>query len=63
MHQSISILSVVGWYFFTLIQILKEHSVQANSGDPDLMPHFASSDLGLNCLHMFHKKDDRLIWV
>ena len=34
------------------------HSVKlGNSGDPDLMPHYVASDLGLHCLHMSHKKD------
>ena len=33
-----------------------EHSVLANSGDPDQMPHAAVSDLGLHCLPMSHKK-------
>ena len=26
-------------------------------------PHFVSSDLGLHCLRMSHKKDTRSIWV
>ena len=43
-----SILRVLGGIFH-LIQILIEHSV-ANSGDPDQMPHFAVSGLGLHCL-------------
>ena len=38
------------------------HSV-SNSADPDQMPHFEASDLGLHCLPMSHKKDARLIWV
>ena len=29
----------------------------ANSGDPDQMPHFAASDLGLHCLPI------SLLWV
>ena len=33
------------------------------SGDPDQMPRFAASDLGLYSLPMPHKKDARLIWV
>ena len=32
--------------FFIHITILLEHSI-ANSGDPDQMPHFVASDLGL----------------
>ena len=35
----------------------------ANSGDPDQMPQSLASHLGLYCLPMSHKKDDRLIWV
>ena len=31
-----------------------------NSGDPDQMPHFEASDLGLHCLHMSHIIDARL---
>ena len=27
------------------------------------MTHSAASDLGVQCLDMFHKKDARLIWV
>ena len=34
-----------------------------NSGDPDQMPHYLVSDLGLRCLPMSHKKDVRLICV
>ena len=49
--------------FFFLYQILIEHSVQANSGDPDQTPRSAASDLGLCCLPVSRKKDARLIWV
>ena len=35
----------------------------ANSVDPDQMPHFAASDLGLHYLPMSPKRDARLIWV
>ena len=27
------------------------------------MSHSASSDLGLHCLQMYHKKDTRIIWI
>ena len=37
--------------------------LQANSGDPDQMPHSLASDLGLHYLPMSHKKDARHIWV
>ena len=33
------------------------------SGDPDQMPHFAVSDLGLHYLPTSHKKGSWLIWV
>ena len=33
------------------------------SGDPDQMPRFATSNLGLYSLPMSHKKDARPIWV
>ena len=33
------------------------------SGDPDQMPRFATSDLGMYSLPMSHKKDARPIWV
>ena len=35
----------------------------ANSVDPDQMPRFAASELGLHCLPMSQKWDARLIWV
>ena len=35
----------------------------ANSGDPDQMPHFVASDLGLHYLPISNKKDARHIWV
>ena len=60
LDQTISALRVVGWYF--LFEI-KENILYANSGDPDQTPRSAASDLGLRCLSMSHKKDDRLIWV
>ena len=34
--------------------------MQANSGDPDQMPHI---DLGLHYLHMSHKKNAGHTWV
>ena len=37
--------------------------MQANSGDPDQMPHSVASDLGLRYLPMSHIKDARHIWV
>ena len=35
----------------------------ANTGDPDQMPHFAASDLGLHCLPITHLRVSRLQWV
>ena len=49
--------------FFHIIQILIEHSITANSGDPDQMPPYVASDLGLRCLLMSHKMNARFIWV
>ena len=37
--------------------------VSANRIALDGTPRFAASHLGLFCLPMSHKKDDRLIWV
>ena len=37
------------------------NTLLAKSGDPDQMPHYAASALGLLCLPMSHKKDTRLI--
>ena len=39
--------------------------MQANSGDPDKMPHLVASDLGLHYLLMSHKKNARHLglWV
>ena len=44
------------------MQMLIEHFVSI-SGEPDQMPRFVVSDLGLHCLPMSHKKVARLIWV
>ena len=35
----------------------------ANSGDPDQMPHFAASDLGLHCLSVTLLRVSQLQWV
>ena len=37
--------------------------MKANRITPDGMRRFAASYLGLLCLPLSHKKDDRLIWV
>ena len=62
LEQSISVLRDVGWYFSFLFK-MKENIIEANSGDPDQMPHSAASDLGLHCLTMSHKKDALLICI
>ena len=48
----------VSFIFHFSIQFL-----QANRISPDGTPRFAASHLGLFCLPMSHKMDDRLIWV
>ena len=35
----------------------------ANNGDPDQMPHYAASDLGLHCLPIILSAVSRLQWV
>ena len=51
-----------GWYL--LLSCFTEISeLNANSVDPDQMPHSVASDLGLHCLPMFFLWDGRLIWV
>ena len=51
-------------YFFLLISCFVEISIlNANSVDPDQMPHSAASDLGLHCLPMSLLWDARLKWV
>ena len=62
LNQSISVLRVAGLFFFIFIQILIEYSI-ANSGDPYQMTGYVASYLGQHCLHTFHKRDARLIWV
>ena len=37
--------------------------LNANSVDPDQMPHSATSDLGLHCLPISHLWDTRHKWV
>ena len=41
----------------------ESNQTKTNSGDPDQMPHYAVSDLGVHCLPISHKKDFRLKWV
>ena len=37
--------------------------INANSGDPDQMPHLAASELGLHCLQNIFLEVSRLKWV
>ena len=37
--------------------------LNANSGDPDQMPHSVASDLGLHCLSITHLGVSQLQWV
>ena len=53
---------MLGGIFSFLFEFLYK-IMQANSEDPDQMPHSVASDLGLHCLPMSHKKDARHIWV
>ena len=39
------------------------HVFDANSVDPNQMPQFAASDLGLYCLQMSHLWDSRYKWI
>ena len=48
-EHKISELNEGGTFLFSMVQILIK---QANSGEPDQTPHFAASDLGLQCLPM-----------
>ena len=45
-----------------LIRVFGKQTVPV-SGDPDQMPHFTASDLGLYSLPMSHKKDARRLSV
>ena len=42
---------------------LRTFCIKENSEDPDQIPHYAVSDLGLHCLHISHKKDVILIII
>ena len=55
----ISILRVVGWYFFILFKLQKK-LLQANSGEPDRAPR---SDLVLHCLPMSHRNLGLYAWL
>ena len=59
LDQSISVLRVVGWYFYSNLN----RTICKQTVETDQMSHFAASDLGLHCLPMSLIKDTRLIWV
>ena len=48
--------------FISLFPKFCQNILYANSRDPDQTPHCRAFDLCLQCLHMAHKKDSRLIW-
>ena len=48
---------------FSFLFIFEKKLLYANSEEPDQTPHFATSDLVLDCLPMFHKEDASLIWL
>ena len=52
----------VGWYSSLLFKILIENFV-SKQWNPDQTSRSATSDLGLHCLPLSHKKDAKLIWV
>ena len=63
LDRSISYIRGV-WLVFISTMFFKEISeFNANSVDPDQMPHSAASDQGLHCLPMSLLWDARLKWV
>ena len=62
LDQSISGLRDV-WSVLLLPSFSEMPVINANSVDPDQMPHSAASDLGLHCLPMSHLWDARPKWV
>ena len=51
------------WLVFIIIIFAEISELNANSVDPDQMPHSAVSDLGLHCLPMSLLWGARVIWV
>ena len=41
----------------------RQNSLLANIGDPDQMPHYGASDLGLHCLPMYPFRVSQQQWV
>ena len=60
--SQLSILGLLGAFVSFLFHFSMK-SMLTNRIDPDGMPCFVASHLGLFCLPMSHKKDSRLIWV
>ena len=51
------------WSVIIIVMFVERFELNANSADPDQMPHSAASDLGLHCLPMSHLWDARHKWV
>ena len=52
------------WGFWVVFFIYSNYNrvlCSANTGDPDQISYSVASDLGLQCLHMYHNKDATLI--
>ena len=62
LEESISNFRAV-WGTFSFLFCFESILVLTNNEDPDQMPHFVASDLGLHCLPMSQKWDARLICV
>ena len=52
LEESICYLRDIRYKFLGLIGS-RQKLLIANSGDPDQMPHYAASDLGLHCLPVY----------
>ena len=62
LDECILILRIIRSNFSFLVHFSTKFLL-ANRIDSDCTARFAASHLGLFCLHMSHKMDDRLIWV
>ena len=51
------------WLILLLWCFIEIPVLNAKTADPDLMPHFAASDLGLHCLPMSFLWEARHKWV
>ena len=63
LDESIFILRGIKCIFSFLFNFSMKIVSAKRIATPDGTPRFAVSHLGLFCLPMSHKKDDRLIWV